>query len=86
MNRKKKLIGCLAAGILLAALMIPEVRYYKDGGTKEYHAVLYQIIHWHSMRGTEGAHVEIYYEGMEIRILGKTVYNSAEEYKARYCE
>ncbi len=86
MSRKKKLIRFLAAGILLAVLTIPEARYYKDGGTVEYHAVLYQIIHWHSMRGAEGDHIETYYEGVEIRILGKTVYNNAKDYVIRYCE
>ncbi|MCI9271978.1 MAG: hypothetical protein HFH11_12725 [Dorea sp.] len=83
---RRKIIKIIAAVILLVAMLIPEVRHYKDGGTVEYHAVLYQVISWHSMRGAESVYVQIFYEGLEIKILGITVYNDAAEYEARYCD
>lgn len=86
MQKKKQIIGVIAAVILFAILLIPEVRRYKDGGTVEYHAILYQIFDWHSMCPSDASNVEIYYDGLEIRILGKTIYNNAEEYVTRYCD
>ena len=83
---RRKIIKIIAVVILLAAMLIPEVRHYKDGGTEEYHAVLYQVISWHSMRGAESSQVQTFYEGLEIKILGITVYNDAAEYEARYCD
>lgn len=80
MHKRKKLIKIIAVILLLAVLLIPLPRYYKDGGTIEYHAVLYQIFHWHSIRGVDGGSHEIrYYDGVEVRVLGFTVYNDAKE-------
>ena len=78
---RRKIIKIIAVVILLAAMLIPEVRHYKDGGTEEY-----QVISWHSMRGAESSQVQTFYEGLEIKILGITVYNDAAEYEARYCD
>ena len=75
---KKKMMG-LAAGILLfILLLIPQTRYYKDGGTVEYHAVLYQVFHWHAMLGDPSDEMA-YYDGLEVRILGIPVFNNAKE-------
>ena len=86
MHKKKKVIVIIVAAVLLAVLLIPEVRRYKDGGTVEYHAVLYQIFDWHSMCPSGASNVEIYYDGLEVRILGKTIFNNAGEYETRYCD
>ncbi len=69
----------LAAGILLfILLLIPQTRYYKDGGTVEYHAVLYQVFQWHAMLGDSSDEMT-YYDGLEVRSLGIPVFNNAEE-------
>lgn len=86
MYRKKKVIGVIAAAVLLSVLLIPEARHYKDGGTVEYHAVLYQVIDWHAVLPGEVSNVERCYDGLEIKVLGKTVFNAADEYEIRYCD
>ncbi len=78
MQNKRKRIGILAVAALLCVLLLPHVRYYKDGGTVEYHAILYQIFDWHSMNEIE-ADRNVYYDGLEIRILGITIYNNVQE-------
>lgn len=88
-GRRKKKWVLLLAGILSAAvLLVPYPRHYKDGGTVEYHAGLYQVIFWHAMavdeRNTES--LEHYYDGMEIRILGFTVYDGSQLMEYRYCD
>jgi hypothetical protein len=86
-GRRKRVI--LIAGILLAAvLLVPFPRHYKDGGTVEYHAGLYQVIFWHTlaMDETNTRSLEYYYDGMEIRILGFTVYDGVSKMQYRYCE
>lgn len=78
MRSRKKLIGTVIMMFLLLLLLVPQPRYYKDGGTVEYHAVLYQIFDWHQMRGQAEDEL-MYYDGLEVRILGITVYNGAQE-------
>ncbi len=84
-RKNKKRMAAMAVVIFLFLTLIPEVRYYKDGGTKEYHAVFYQIFKWHAMAG-RNSDVNIYYDGLEIRILGITVYNDAEEKESKLSE
>lgn len=78
----------LAVILLASVLLIPLPRHYKDGGTVEYHAALYQIFFWHAMIDTEDwtESVNYYYDGPEVRILGFTVYNGAECMQYRYCD
>lgn len=45
---KKKII-IIAICFTLVLLLLPMTYTYKDGGTKEYKAVLYSIIKWHSI-------------------------------------
>lgn len=89
MQKKKKLKLIIPVFLLLIILSIPFPRYYKDGGTVEYHAVLYQVIQWHSLRNIKDnpdpSSIEYYYDGLEIKILGISVYNNAEEMEYRYC-
>ena len=44
---------------------------YKDGGTIKFKAILYSITNYHAFRATEG-----YDTGIEIEILGITVYKN----------
>lgn len=87
MTKKKKLKIIVPVLILLIVLCVPEPRHYKDGGTVEYHALLYQVIRWHAFLN-EGAskNPEYYYEGLEIKLLGFTVYNNAHKIEYRYCD
>lgn len=86
MYKKKKLKIIVPVFLLLILLSIPSPRHYKDGGTVEYHAVLYQVIQWHALLDGEGSSIEHYYDGLEIKILGITVYNNAGEMVYRYCD
>ena len=54
--------------------------HYKDGGTVEYRAVLYQVIQWQSINNKENVSSKIFYvyKGLEVKILGITVYNNAQ--------
>ena len=88
MHSKKKKIIMILIILSLVFSLIPAVRHYKDGGTVEYKAVLYQVIRWHSMNN----HLNIssdqtyFYHGLEVKILGITVYNNAEILETGYFE
>lgn len=85
MSKKKRLKMKVSVLILLLVLCIPEPRHYKDGGTVEYHAILYQVIQWHAMLNKSASkNPEYYYEGLEIKLLGVTVYSNAHEVAYRY--
>lgn len=85
MSKMKKLIIALVI-LIFVIFVIPVPRYYKDGGTIEYRAVLYQVICWHRMmRDGDTPSISIYYDGLEVRILGKTVYDNTAEMEYRYC-
>ena len=61
---------------------------YKDGGSVEYHAILYSITHrhvmWENIRGTRGYLSEVeegafgYLIGIEIKILGIEIYDNVK--------
>ena len=76
----------LAVILLAVILLVPVPRHYKDGGTVEYHAVLYQVIFWHTLATDEKNTYSLnyYYDGTEIRILGFTVYDGVEKWEYRY--
>ncbi len=85
MFKRKKLRIKILILVLLILLCLPVPRHYKDGGTVEYHAVLYQIIQWHAyLNDGASKNPEYYYEGLEIQILGFTIYNDAHEMEYRY--
>ena len=85
-NKKKKIITIII--LLFVFSLMPVTIHYKDGGTVEYKAVLYQVIRWHSMNN----HLNIssdqtyFYHGLEVKILGITVYNNAEILETGYFE
>ena len=58
--------------IIALILLIPIPMAYKDGGTVKYQAVLYSITDYHAMRGANDG----YDTGIEIKILGKTIYEN----------
>ena len=67
---KKKLIR-ITIIIISLILLFPVPLRYKDGGTVKYQAVLYSITDYHALRG-----VDVYDTGIEIKILGKTIYEN----------
>ena len=82
---RKRFVIFLVVFLLAAVLLVPVRRQYKDGGTVEYHAGLYQAIFWHTLaleeRNTET--LRYYYDGVEIRILGFTVYDGGQKMEYR---
>ena len=73
--KKRKMIISLIITILLVLTLVPKIFYLKDGGTIRHEAMLYQIIKWHAMRGVRNT----YYIGLEVKVLGITIYNDAKE-------
>ena len=77
-SKKKKIIIIII--LLFVFSLIPVTIRYKDGGTVEYKAVLYQVIQWQSINIKENISSKILYvyKGLEVKILGITVYNNAQ--------
>lgn len=67
---KKKFIKIVII-IVVLILLFPIPHRYKDGGTVKYQAVLYSITDYHALSGVDG-----YDTGIEIEILGKTIYKN----------
>ncbi len=67
---KKQLMRIITMVIVLI-LLFPIPIHYKDGGTVKYQAVLYSITDYHAQRGVDG-----YDTGIELKILGITVYEN----------
>ncbi|NLI66877.1 MAG: hypothetical protein GX380_09130 [Tissierellia bacterium] len=57
--------------IIALILLFPIPIRYKDGGTVKYQALLYSITDYHALRGVDG-----YDTGIEIKILGRRVYEN----------
>lgn len=67
---KKQLIRIIIIIVALILLFPIPIRY-KDGGSVKYQAALYSITDYHVLRGVDG-----YDTGIEIKILGITVYEN----------
>lgn len=63
---KKKLIIVITAVILLAVSLVPVRKIYEDGGTKEYSALLYKVVHWNRITDTGEIH-----DGISLYFLPK---------------
>lgn len=72
MKKKKIIIICIIAIAVIASL-IPIRTEYKDGGSVSYNAILYEVMHRHSMNRYDG--VLGYDIGTEVRILFFEVYD-----------
>ncbi|MDE7283453.1 MAG: hypothetical protein K2N85_07725 [Lachnospiraceae bacterium] len=74
-GKKKKVM--IVIGILLAIiLLVPEKRHYHDGGTIEYHAILYSVKFVHHMAPDD--YERRYIEGTEVTILGFKVFDNVD--------
>lgn len=76
MKKKKTLVVTVVAFVLLL-LLIPIRKNYKDGGSVGYKAALYEVIKLHKLDGND--ETNLYIEGIEIKILGMTVYRDTNE-------
>ncbi len=87
MRKKKKMITVLIVLLLIFSL-IPIPRHYKDGGTIEYKAVLFQVFQWHSINIRENisSNTDYIYDGLEVKILGITIYNNAKVREVKYSD
>ena len=70
--KKKKIILAVII-ITLIVMLIPIRAVYKDGGTVGYNAVLYSVTDYHSINFDRESG---YDTGIEIKILGITVYEN----------
>ena len=71
---KRKRLHIIALIIILVVLLIPIPRYYKDGGTVAYSAIIYTVYDYKTIWFEGG--IEGYLVGIEIVILGITVYDN----------
>ena len=67
----KKMIIIIAVIAIILILTIPKKYYADDGGTVRYEAILYSVTDYHSFNMSGG-----YNTGIEIEILGITVYEN----------
>lgn len=73
MKFKRKKI-CIFATVLLAIILLFPLEFeVDDGGTKGYFAVLYSVMHKHSLDSKEG--VDGYSIGTIVRLLFWEIYN-----------
>lgn len=59
--------------VIVLILLFPIPIRYKDGGTVEYKAILYSVTDYHALREAES-----FETGIEIKILGITVYRNVK--------
>lgn len=72
----KKIIILILNIAVLIALLCPQVIIYKDGGSKRFRALLYEVYIQHKMKTVDE---DEYYGGVQVKILGFEIYNSLEE-------
>ena len=84
-GRKKRWI-IIAICVVLVILCVPMIQTYKDGGTVCYDAILYDVTDYNRMtdKVERVSNTKLRYtpgmkQGLEIRILGFTVYDSTYE-------
>lgn len=75
---KKKFV--IAAIVIIAALvlLVPIPLHLKDGGSVKYKALLYEVTNYHMLAGIPESPGAAYVDGLEIKILGFTVYGSPD--------
>ena len=71
----KKRIGFILLLIVLLILFIPVRIQYKDGGSVEYKAILYQVI---DVKKLNESSTTGYEEGIIVKVLGLEIFNNVE--------
>ena len=74
---KKKAIIIVVAIIAALVLLNPTTLHFTDGGTVKYQAILYSVTNYHRIKTPIENDIGIRYDtGIEIAVLGKTVYEN----------
>ncbi len=67
--KNKKIITIITVVLILLIALTPHPIHYCDGGSVEYKALIYSVIHYRRLYDTPQR------EGWEVRIFGFEVYN-----------
>lgn len=70
---KKKTLAIAAVIVVLAVLLAPVRMRLKDGGSIRYKSLVYEVTKIHQL-APEADGVKPYIDGLEIKILGVTIY------------
>ena len=70
---KKKALFVIAAILIVAILLAPVRMRLKDGGSVRYKSLIYEVTKIHQL-APEADGVKPYIDGLEIKILGVTIY------------
>ena len=76
--RKKKLLVSVTVLLVLAVLLTPVRLNLKDGGSVRYRSLVYEITKIHQLAPAADS-VKPYIDGLEVKILGVTVYGETNE-------
>ena len=78
--KKKNIIVISIIGVALLVLLLPIKVALKDGGTKEYRALLYKVSKVHRLvpESELNEYINPYENGTVIEILGFEVYNDVK--------
>lgn len=80
-KKKSKIIIIVAVAVILLILFVPVRIVLKDGGSKVYRAVTYEVTRynrWSVALGEDGLPTSIRLNGWRIKILGFTLYDDDE--------
>ena len=75
---KKKTLAIAAVIVVLAVLLAPVRMRLKDGGSVRYKSLVYEVTKIHQL-APEADDVKPYIDGLEIKILGVTIYRETNE-------
>ncbi len=75
MRKKKVIIAVIAVSLIV--MLAPIRMNLKDGGSVRYKSILYEVTKIHQLADVEG--VKPYIDGIEVKILGMTVYRETNE-------
>ena len=75
---KKKKLYIIAIILMLVVLLAPIRMNLKDGGSVRYKSLVYEVTKIHQL-ATDVGGVKPYIDGLEVKILGMTVYRETNE-------
>lgn len=76
MEKKEKTITIISIIIVLLVLLTPVPIRWKDGGSVSFKALVYEVTKIHQLPADIDSP---YIEGLEVKILGMTVYRNTNE-------
>ena len=75
---KRKVVAVILIVMALVVLLTPVRMSLKDGGSVRYKALVYEVTKIHQL-SPKAKGVKPYIDGLEVRILGVTVYRETDE-------